>query len=105
MKKKTKKGTLLSCKLTRGGVLTIEIGVDSLAFAATHGPYADRADEARADGRFYVSNAKGFAADVVSELTYEAEDGSTLVTRMLDQACEQAIEQGSQFFVDTQEDV
>jgi hypothetical protein len=80
--------------------MTIEIGVDALAFAAVHSP--DRWDEAMREPaeRFVVTDAVEFAKDVVRELLDEAEDGSSLLTNMIDKACEQAIEQGSQFFHD-----
>lgn len=100
MKKKNK---ILRCSVTREGTLCIEIGVASLAFAATRGPLADKLDEELDDDRFQVTDAKRFAKDVLHELLYEGEDGSTLVTRMLDVAIEQAVNNGSEFFVDTKE--
>jgi len=36
-----------------------------------------------------------FAKDLVTELERESEDGSTLINEMLDQACNQVIENGS----------
>ena len=100
---KSKRHKLLSCVVSRDGVLRIEIGVESLAFAAVHGPLADRLDPELDDKRFRVTDAKGFALDVKHELLDEAEDGSNLVHRMLDAAIEQAVNQGSEHFVDTQE--
>lgn len=93
----------LRCFVSRG-VMTIEIGVDALAFAAIHSP--DRWDEAMREPaeRFAVTNATRFAKDVVHELLDEAEDGSSLLTNVIDAACEKAIEQGSQWFADKLED-
>lgn len=94
----------LIVKITKDGVLTIEIGVETLAFAALRSNFAySCADEfCRIDPRdkFEISDSYGFATDVCSELQDEAEDGSTLLTVLFDQACSKAIEQGSEFFQD-----
>lgn len=83
----------LSCRVTRDGVLTIEIGVDALKFATEHGQY--RADGGNQDieDRPEVTNARGFARSVAKELMDEVgEDGSTPITLALDRAIEAALE-------------
>jgi hypothetical protein len=88
----------------RNGVLTIEIGVDALAFAALRAPFAwDMAghgvDDPNPHDRFAIVDAGGFAVDVIRALTAE-EDGSTLLTDLLDAACKDAVEDGAEHFVD-----
>lgn len=50
------------------------------------------------------SDPRGFAIDVVDALTEEAEDGSSLLARVLDEASRKAIEDGSEHFVDIAEE-
>lgn len=88
------------------GVLTIEIGVDTLAFAALRSEYAYSLmgpKQERPDSRFHVHDKRKFGMEVVHELLDEAEDGSNLLTELFDTACTDAIEQGSQEFVDAEE--
>lgn len=98
---------LLNCRVTRDGTLRIEIGVEALAFATLHsghvwGWYGD--DGTEPTNRFRISNAKSFALDVRAALLDEAEDGSNILTRAIDAATEKAIDDGSEHFVDLQED-
>ncbi len=92
------------------GVLRIEIGIDTLAHASLRSEYAWSCANPNGmplinpETRFKVSDAHGFAHDVASELFAEAEDGSSLVTRLIDKACEEAYEQGSEHWVDLQEE-
>jgi hypothetical protein len=44
--------------------------------------------------QFKITNQEEFAKGVVDALMNEGEDGSTLLTRMLDQVCEDAVESG-----------
>jgi hypothetical protein len=71
------------CCVVEGGVLTISIGVDTLAFA-----------DAERNG-LDIINPAGFAEDVARELTKEKEDGSTPLTDLLDEAMENAANNGS----------
>lgn len=87
------------------GVLTIRIGVDVLAHAFEHSKYVEQLLLNRGEGSLVerlktpvTIDAAGFAEDVLRELVDEAEDGSTAVTRMLDAACAEAVEQGSEHF-------
>lgn len=75
------------------GRLVISIGVSTLCFAATRGPYfdglvADRGKEPT------ITDEDAFAKAIMSELRCEAEDGTTLVHLMLDEAAKEAIEAG-----------
>ena len=83
---------LLAARVTRDGVLTIEIGIDALKLAAEYGQY--RADGGNdTSGRAKVIDAHGFARTVAKELMDEvAEDGSTPLTLALDRAIESATE-------------
>ena len=73
----------------KDGVLTIAIGVNTLAHAAKHGPAAEVLDGG------IVFDEGVFAEDVVAEMEAEREDGSTSVQRLLDAAMIAAIEAGS----------
>lgn len=78
-------------------VITISIGIDTLAFAAKHAP----------DGLFYdklfnpegpikkIIDKKEFAKDVVYELQREEEDGTTMVHLLFDKAINDAVDNGT----------
>lgn len=75
-------------------VLTIEIGIDTLKRAAERHeefwqPQTDKC-------ALVVSDAEEFAKDVRNALQAEEEDGSTPVSRLLDEAIQEAVEQGSE---------
>jgi hypothetical protein len=101
---KSPRNRALQVRVTREGVLTIEIGIDTLAFSALRAPFAFDAmgpKQELPDTRFSVTNARGFAADVKRALTDElGEDGSSLITNVIDKACETAVEDGSQHWRD-----
>lgn len=85
--------TPLRCRIVKG-VLTIEIGVDTLKFAAErHEAFWQPQTDKFA---LVVANAARFAKDVRNELEQEAEDGSTPIHRLLDQAVEEAANNGSE---------
>lgn len=92
----------------RNGVLTIEIGVDTLSMATLASPYAwEMADEttdrpSTVDPRtlYRVTNAIEFAKEVRLALFDEREDGSSLMTDAIDAATQKAIEDGSLYFAD-----
>lgn len=77
------------------GVLTVEIGIDTLAHSAVLAPFADQL--LKEPGTSINIRAGGFAKDVLLELTGQAEDGSTLITRMLDRAFQLAFCNGSEY--------
>ncbi len=68
----------------KDGVLAIEIGMDVLAHSSL----------------LKVPDAAGFAEEVRSALLDEAEDGSSLLTKLFDDACQKAIEDGSEHWVE-----
>lgn len=97
-KKKTPRDHALTVRVTREGVLTIEIGIDTLAHSAVHSPASWEAmgpKQERPDTRFSVTNARGFATDVAGALLHEEEDGSSLLSDVLDAACTAAVDDGS----------
>ena len=77
------------------GVLNISIGIDTLYFALSENDFHTQ---------FKVTSIKGFAKDVLNELLSEEEDGTTLVHRMLDEAANNAIENGSEYIEEIGED-
>lgn len=90
---KQPKSKALSARVTRDGVLTIEIGVDTLKFAAEHGQYHADGGQRQIEDCAKVTNARGFARSVAKELMDEVgEDGSTPLTLALDRAIESALE-------------
>ncbi len=66
------------------GVLTISIGVDTLVKAVDLG-----------DDSIVVIDPHAFAADILSVLNDEAEDGTTPVHLLFDAAAQRAVEDGS----------
>lgn len=70
-----------------GDELVIRIGVATLAHACVEGCTGEVAGQ--------VTDARGFAEDVVGALLDEAEDGSSRLTKLLDDAMEAAINDGS----------
>jgi len=105
-KRKKPRHRPLTCTVTRDGVLRIEIGVDTLACAMPRAWEVHRHERlavevvARPEERFSISKARGFSVDVRRAMLDEREDGSSLLTDMLDAAMCRAIEDGSEFFVD-----
>jgi len=73
------------------GRLVISIGVDTLAFAITH---------RNESCSFSVNDNNEFAKDVVRELKDEEEDGATIVSDLLDEASNRAIDNGSAYIDD-----
>jgi hypothetical protein len=83
----------LRCRVVKR-VLTIEIGISTLKHAAARHeefwqPQTDKV-------ALVVNNPDVFAKDVLSWLTEEAEDGSNPVSRLLDEAIKEAVNQGSE---------
>ena len=74
----------------RGGVLTISIGVETLAHAVRTGQGFG------GDAEVLVSDVEAFARDVLRELEREQEDGTTPVHAMLDAAARAAVEDGTE---------
>ena len=98
MKRGAGKDKRLRVRVSRG-VLTIEVGVGVLAHAATHLDWTPDGGQAPAPAA-RVTNAGGFAVEVASALEDElGEDGSSILTTMLDQAIRRAIDDGAEYFV------
>ena len=99
MKEPTGKDARLRCRL-KGQQLVISIGIDVLAWAAAHSPDVERLyvwDDATGDydeSRFKVTDTAVFAKEIVHALTDEAEDGSSRLTKLIDEAVMAAIEDG-----------
>lgn len=85
-------GMPLRCK-ARQGAIDMAIGAKTLRFSANNHP--DFWDPEADRQTVQIHAWKTFAADVVREINAEGEDGSTLLTRMLDEAIKRAIENGS----------
>ncbi len=88
----TGKDTPLSC-IIEDGQLVIRIGVDVVAFIVNDHQSACPAASNK-DG-FVIKDPNGFAEDVVRELNSEREDGSSILTDLLDKAIESAKNNGS----------
>lgn len=78
--------------------LVIRIGIKTLEFAAEHCPlFYD--DQKRPDPPYiHVTNRDELAKDVKRELFREAEDGSSPISDVIDQAINAAYEDGSEAF-------
>jgi hypothetical protein len=75
-------------------VLIIEIGIGTLKFAAEH---CEKFWNGEADlYMLKVTDAERFARDVQIALQVEEEDGSTPISRLLDEMIEDAVEDGSE---------
>lgn len=79
-------------------VLRISIGVDILASAFDFSEFAKQfsSDLGEEVQLFKVEDPVAFAKDVKNELEREEEDGTTPVHKLLDAACEAAVENGSE---------
>lgn len=77
--------------------LCFAIGIDTIAFAFENGEDNNPLDVRSGDfsRTFLVGNKQQFAQDVCHELNREGEDGSTPLTRLLDQMMSEAANQGS----------
>lgn len=84
-----RKNMPLRARVVRG-ILAIEIGVATNAWAATH--------DGVIDPNFVVTDEEGFARDTVAALLDEREDGSSLLTDVLDAASRKAMDDGSEHF-------
>lgn len=83
----------LSCEVENGAIV-IRIGAKCLAHATNINPALWDAENDR--GQFKVTDPVAFAKEVHRELVREEEDGSTPLTRTLDKAIYEAINQGAE---------
>lgn len=85
----------LKCEI-RDGAIDMAIGRNVLVFAAENHPYFYDPD-ANPDGpNIKVIDSARFTKDVIIEINREGEDGSTLLTDLLDEAIKRAVESGSE---------
>lgn len=85
---KMSEGHPLRCTF-KDNVLSITLDAETLKCATENHPTWSGLDSA-----YVVEDEKVYAAEVVTSLNSEREDGSTLVTDMIDAAIEHAIENG-----------
>jgi hypothetical protein len=79
------------------GELIMRCGIDVVAFAANEHPQNHQWDEQSGTFKslWRVTDVAMFAIEVKSALLDEEEDGSTAISRLLDQVCLAAIEDGA----------
>jgi len=79
------------------GILSISIGVRTLAHVAEFNPELERYDEESGDTNApKVTDHDAFTKEVLAMLRREEEDGTTIVHEMFDKAVEMAIENGAE---------
>jgi hypothetical protein len=76
------------------GVLTIRIGVSTLANAAAHHPEFWDGESGLDKPNIPVTDKILFARAVLMELQAEEEDGTTMLQELLDEAMKRAVENG-----------
>lgn len=98
---KLHRNTPLQCVI-RGGKLVIEIGIETLAFAAEESPEFWRrwsvdpeTGETRQGKLVTVRKPNEWAKEVRHALLAEEEDGSTPITKLLDEAMLAAVDDGA----------
>jgi hypothetical protein len=100
-----KKDTPLTIKI-ENGLFTIQIGIDTLAWAFDHldsnNPYKEIGPEDEFGDRdwdfvqeYKVVDSEEFAKDVARIMQREEEDGSTPLSNFLDKMCNAAVDYGS----------
>ena len=83
----------LRCKAV-GGDIEMGIGMRTLCFAAEQHPDFWDGVSGISVPNIKITDVQEFAHAVVAAINEEAEDGSTLLTRMLDKAIAKAVESG-----------
>lgn len=79
------------------GRLVISLGIETLVWALEHsGPLEEYNERTGEYENPKVTDVDAFAKDVMYSLLEEEEDGSNAITRLLDSAMLNAIEQGSE---------
>lgn len=84
----------LSEAVIEGNNIVIRVPVSTLPIAFEHWPDAPR--DAEGDPLYRVTDAATFAKGVARYLNDESEDGTTRIHRMLDDAMNEALEQGEE---------
>jgi len=85
--------TPLHCEVVNG-VLRFQIGMATLSCAAAAHPDFWDGESGASTPNIKVIDPHVFAVEVANEINAEGEDGSTLLTRMLDAAMKAAVENG-----------
>lgn len=85
--------TVLRCKVV-GGVIDMGIGMQALCFAAEQHPDLWDGESPSSVPVVKITDVQTFALEVARAINHGGEDGSTLLTRMLDAAILKAIESG-----------
>ena len=90
-------GRPLRVEITRGQ-LCIRIGIETLAHATAYAEWANAWNEEDQDYKrtFAITDPLVFAKEVALALQHEKEDGSSLLSDMLDQATENAVNDGAE---------
>lgn len=78
----------------RNGVIQVILPLDTLRFAAENHPAFWDGESGDSTPNIKITDQSEFSLEVVREINREAEDGSTMLTRMFDEAIAQAIENG-----------
>jgi hypothetical protein len=76
--------------------LVISIGIETLAYCAAHQPNIIEDSGEYNWPYIKIDDVSRFARDVVCGLLHEEEDGSTVISRCIDEACLSAVEDGSE---------
>lgn len=76
------------------GALDMGIGKAVLRFAAENHPYFYEPDARPLTPNLKITDETVFAREVALEINREREDGSTMLTDMLDEAVKRAVENG-----------
>lgn len=91
----------LDCRIV-GGRLVIDIGIETLAFATKESPtlyqrygYDEEKGEERKDF-VTINDPDVWAKEVLRQIVAESEDGSSLMTKLFDDAVERAIDDGAE---------
>ncbi len=83
----------LTCEITDDERVVVSIGVETLAFALQHG--WEYFGHEHANVR--ITSGGKFAEDIKRALLHEDEQGNTLLTELLENAADKAINSGSAF--------
>ena len=83
----------LKCKLM-GDIVNMSVGISTLTFAAENHPDFWDGESGVDVPNIKITNKIDFAKAVTEAINKEDEDGSNLLTRMLDEAIAQAVEDG-----------
>ncbi len=82
--------------VVKDGVLSITIGIGTLAYVAAQHPEFWDGKSGLDVPCIKVTDEEVFANEVANELNRESEDGSTRVTRLIDAAISEAVDQGAE---------